>query len=99
MNKPLTIVAHIEASKDQVDLVKSELLKLIEPTRKESGCMQYDLHQDNGKPEILMFYETWETRELWQAHMNSDHLKAFLAATDGAIANFSVNEMSRIGSP
>jgi len=97
MSTTLTIVAHIETNKDKVDLVKSELLKLIEPTCKEQGCIQYDLHQDNGKPEIFLFFENWETRELWQAHMDSAHLKAFLAATDGAIANFSVNEMSRIG--
>ncbi|MEE4379883.1 MAG: hypothetical protein V2J55_20535 [Candidatus Competibacteraceae bacterium] len=33
----------------------------------------------------------------FQAHMDSAQLKAILAATDGAIANFSVNEMGRIG--
>ncbi|MEO1086758.1 MAG: antibiotic biosynthesis monooxygenase, partial [Acidobacteriota bacterium] len=44
MSAPLTIVARIEANADQIDLVKSELLKLIEPTLREEGCLQYDLH-------------------------------------------------------
>ena len=43
----LTIVANIKANPDKIDLVKAELLKLIEITRSEEGCINYDLHQDN----------------------------------------------------
>ncbi len=96
MAKPLTIIARIEAKKNNVDLVKSELLKLIEPTRKEQGCLQYDLYQDNENPAIFIFYENWENRELWQIHMNNENLKAYMDATDGAIENFTLNEMSQI---
>ena len=92
----LTIVARIEAKKDRIDLVKSELLKLIEPTLKETGCIQYELHQDNKNPTVFMFYENWKNRELWQEHMNNPHLAGFLKATAGAIASFTVNEMTKI---
>ena len=93
----LTIVANIHAKADKVDLVKVELLKLIPITRAEEGCIQYDLHQDNENPSHFMFYENWETRELWQTHMNAPHLAAYLAATDGAVESFTLNEMSVIG--
>ncbi len=96
MANTLTIAARIEANKDKIELVKTELLKLIEPTLKEAGCIQYDLHQDNENPGVFLFYEKWESRELWQAHMNAAHLAAFLKATDGAIASFTVNEMTKI---
>lgn len=96
MNKVLTIVARIEAKTEKIELVRSELLKLIEPTRQEEGCLQYDLHQDNEKPELFMFYENWARRELWQVHMNNEHLKTFMEATDGAVKNFTVNELSKI---
>ncbi len=92
----LTIVAHIESKKDKIDLVKSELVKLIEPTRKEEGCLQYDLHQDNDKPETFLFFENWTSRELWQTHMNNENLKAYMEATEGAIENFTLNEMTKI---
>jgi quinol monooxygenase YgiN len=97
MDQPLTIVARIEAEKDKIDLVKAALLKLIEPTRDEQGCLQYDLHQDNDHPEIFLFYENWETRELWQTHMNSDHLNAHKKATEEAIKEVTLHEMTRIG--
>ena len=96
MSKPLTIVARIEAYPDQVELLKTELQKLVEPTLREPGCMQYDLHQDNLDPAIFLFYENWENRELWQAHMNNKHIADFARATDGAIADFSLFEMTRV---
>ena len=97
MNKHLTIVADIKAKSDQVDLVKAELLKLIATTRAEKGCINYDLHQDNENPAHFLFYENWESRELWQAHMGNQHLKDYMAATDGAVAEFTLSEMTRIG--
>ena len=54
----LTIVANITAAANKIDLVKAELGKLIDLTRAEEGCLQYDLHQDNENPAHFMFYET-----------------------------------------
>lgn len=92
----LTIVANIKAKSDKVELVKTELKKLISITRAEEGCINYDLHQDNQNPAHFLFYENWESRELWQAHMNNQHLKDYLEATDGAIEDFTLNEMMHI---
>jgi quinol monooxygenase YgiN len=92
----LTIVAHVTAKVDQQDLVHSELKKLIAPTREEDGCVQYDLHRDNSDPAHFMFYETWDSRELWQQHMGSQHLKDFLTATDGAVEELNVFEMTMV---
>jgi len=93
----LTIVAHIHAEPGKIDLVKSELMKLIDITRAEPGCIQYDLHQDNDDRAHFMFYENWTNRELWQQHMNAPHLAAYGAATEGAIKSFTLHEMSQIG--
>ncbi len=92
----LTIVANITAKDDRIDLVRTELEKLIAITRGEKGCLQYDLHQDNDNPAHFMFYENWTSRELWQAHMNAGHLQDYKAATDGAVEAFTLHEMTRI---
>ncbi|KJZ09275.1 antibiotic biosynthesis monooxygenase [Marinomonas sp. S3726] len=93
----LTIVANIKAHEDKIELVKAELLKLIDITRAEEGCINYDLHQDNENPAHFMFFENWETRELWQTHMGNQHLQDYMAATEGAVVEFTLNEMSHIG--
>ncbi|WP_220720389.1 putative quinol monooxygenase [Agarivorans litoreus] len=92
----LTIVANIKAKADKIELVKAELLKLIDITRAEEGCINYDLHQDNENPAHFVFYENWESRELWQTHMGNTHLAEYMAATEGAVAEFTLNEMTQI---
>lgn len=91
----LTIVANITAKADNIDLVKAELEKMIDITRAEEGCIQYDLHQDNENPAHFLFYENWESRDLWHEHMNSAHLAEYMKATEGAVASFSINEMTK----
>lgn len=93
----ITILANIKTKPDTVDLVKTELLKLIPMTRAEEGCINYDLHQDNDNPTHFVFYENWESRELWQQHMKNQHLEDYMAATEGAVEEFSINEMTGIG--
>jgi quinol monooxygenase YgiN len=96
MSKALTIVATIKAKSDKIDLVKEELKKLIAPTLKEAGCIQYDLHQDNQNPASFLFFENWESRELWQDHMNSTHLAEYASATEGSIESILIQEMSQV---
>lgn len=93
----LTIIARILAKAEKIELVRTELLKLIEATRAEEGCINYDLHQDNENPNLFLFYENWTSRDLWQKHMETAHLAAFKAATDGAIEEIVLNEMTNIG--
>ncbi len=90
----LTIVARILAKAEYRDLVQSELLKLIDVTRAEKGCINYDLHQDNDNPNMFLYYENWETKALWQAHMGNKHLSDYMKATEGAVEEFVVNEMT-----
>ena len=95
-NLSLTIVAKIVAKTEKRELVKTELLKLISITRTENGCINYDLHQDNENENLFLFYENWESRELWQIHMKNAHLAEYLKATDGAVDEFILNEMTII---
>ena len=93
----LTIVARILAKEEKRALVQAELLKLIPITRAEEGCINYDLHQDNENPNLFLFHENWESRKLWQTHMNNAHLAAYMEATEGAVEEFVLHEMTVIG--
>ena len=92
----LIIVAKILAKEGKVDLVKNELLKLIDVTRAEEGCINYDLHEDNENKNLFLFYEKWASRDLWQKHMQNAHLAEYVKATDGAVEEFTLNEMTVI---
>ena len=74
----------------------NDRIKLIAITRKEEGCLQYDLHQDNANPAHFTFYERWTSRALWQTHMNAQHLQDYQAATQAMVETFTLNEMTVI---
>lgn len=93
----LTILAKITAQAGADNAVGAALQKLIAPTRQEAGCIQYDLHQDNDDPSVFVFFEVWETRSLWQDHLNSAHIIAHRAATDGLVAGVEIHELTHIG--
>jgi quinol monooxygenase YgiN len=93
----LTIIASIKVKPGKIDFVKAELEKLIPITRAEVGCINYDLHQDNENPAHFLFYENWQSRELWQAHMGNQHLTDYMTATEGMVEEFTLNEMTHIG--
>lgn len=90
----LTIIANIHAKPDQIEQVKAALLALVPITRAEEGCLDYTLHQNNDNPSHFTFYESWASRELWQQHMEAPHLEAYVAATEGAVNEFTLHEMT-----
>lgn len=92
----LTVVAKVIAKKESIESVKSELLKLIEPTRKEAGCRGYNLHQDNEDPAVFIFYETWDNPACLESHMNTEHFRNYVAAVGNLLAEKVVHKMTRI---
>jgi len=92
----LTVVAKVVAKKESVDTVKNELLKLIEPTRKEDGCIGYNLHQDNEAPAVFIFYETWESPACLDKHMNTDHFKSFVNVVGSLVEEIAIHKMTKI---
>jgi quinol monooxygenase YgiN len=78
MSKLLTVVAHFQAQPGKEDALRQALLALVQPTRAEEGCVQYDLHEENAKPGNFVFYENWKSKEALDLHMASPHFSAFL---------------------
>lgn len=82
MSEQLTVIAHLVARPDKIEDTKAFLMSLIERTRSESGCVDYDLHQDNDNPAEFSFYENWTSREELDRHMEMPYLKELVARTD-----------------
>lgn len=93
----LTLVATITAKAGKADVLKSALLDLVAPTQAEEGCLQYDLHQDNQDPNVFAFLERWTGYDSWHAHMETTHIKAYMALADDLVDAFVVKEMHAIG--
>jgi quinol monooxygenase YgiN len=92
----ITVVAKVVAKPDAIEPVKAELLKLIEPTRQEPGCIEYRLHQDTSDPAVFIFYETWEDLSCLELHTKTGHYTRYVAAVASLIAEKAVHKMTAI---
>ncbi len=92
----VTVVAKLIANSDAVDTVKAELIKMIEPTRREDGCITYRLHQDNDDPSVFVFYETWQDLAYLVQHTQSSHYQAYIAAVGNLISDKVVHKLTEI---
>ena len=79
MGEKLTVVARIRAKPGKESDVKQALLALVEWTRTEPGCINYDLHQSQNDPAQFLFYENWESKEDLEVHAQSPHIQVFRA--------------------
>lgn len=92
----LVVIAKITAVEGQSEPAKAALLELVEPTKKEEGCIQYDFHQDLNNPHLFYAYEIWESMAHLQAHGKSEHIKAMQAKTKDSIVSSELSFLNRI---
>ena len=72
----VVLTATVKARSGQEEAVKEALLSLVEPTRKEPGCLLYNLHQSKTDPTVFLFYEQWASQEALDAHGKTPHMRA-----------------------
>jgi quinol monooxygenase YgiN len=77
--KPVTVVARIKATPGKEAQVREELMSLLGPSRKDDGCINYDLHQGSDNAAQFLFHENWVNRELLDQHLKQPHLQQVLA--------------------
>lgn len=79
----LTVVARMKAKPGLEQRVGELVMALVGPTRKEPGCINYDLYQSLDDRGLFMLYENWTSKKDLDEHLNMPYLKDFLAkATD-----------------
>ncbi|MCU0818454.1 MAG: antibiotic biosynthesis monooxygenase [Beijerinckiaceae bacterium] len=74
------VIATMRIKPGTADAVRAAAAHCLVETRKEPGCLSYDLHQSISDPNCVVFVERWETREHLAAHFETPHLKAWRAA-------------------
>lgn len=77
MKTNLTVIAYIFAKPGEEQRVRTALLSLVEETRKEKGCINYDLHESEDNPAHFVMYENWRSAADLEEHARSAHLRDF----------------------
>jgi len=77
--KPVTLVVTFQARPGKEADLRAMLLGLLAPTRKEAGCINYDLHVVPDDPARFLFYENWTSKVHHGAHDQTPHIRHLLA--------------------
>lgn len=92
------VVARVVARSGRVEELRTLLQGLVEPTRKELGCVTYELLQNKNNPTDFTFVEEWTSEAALDAHLQSPHLQDArvkfpnLAVADPDIRRYTVVE-------
>ena len=69
--KTLRVITHLEAVSGTEEESKSLLLELVEHSRQETGCIKYELLQNNFNAAEFTLVSEWESKAAFQAHLYS----------------------------
>lgn len=62
MAEPLTLIAFLRARARAEEELGRRLAALIEPTLREPGCIDYQLHRSNCDPAVWILYVNWRSQ-------------------------------------
>jgi quinol monooxygenase YgiN len=86
MDNRLRVLAKVSAKVGSVQDVRAILVGLVEPTRREVGCLTYQLLQSRSDPHEFVFVEEWESATAEQVHVSTAHVKEAIAKLAGHLA-------------
>lgn len=77
MKNNYVTIAVLKAKNVKRGKLLDELLKLIKPTCKEEGCLEYILFEDKNQAGIFYMREAFNDYEAFKAHVETEHFKNF----------------------
>jgi len=92
----LNIVAIFTIKPEYHTEFQTEFKKIVEGSRQEDGCIQYDLNQDVKDPNTYVFIETWQSRQAIDIHNTQAHYKQFAKFAEGKVAKKTVHVMKQV---
>jgi len=84
--KTVRVVARITARPEKVEELKILLGGLIETTRREKGCVSYQLLQNKADPTDFTFVEEWESDAAIDSHFGTPHVHEALSKIPTLVA-------------
>ena|SRR2546425_12257246 len=85
-SKNVIVLARVKAKEGMEDRVRLECLALVAPSRKDKGCISYDLHRSTDDPALFIFFENWMSRKHVEKHLEMPHSLAFDKRINGMLA-------------
>ncbi len=83
----VTLIVILRAREGQETLLEAELRALVGPSRKEEGCLTFDLHRSVDTPGAFLLHEVWASRDAHTEHMHTPHFLRWNAGKDALLTS------------
>lgn len=83
----VTLTVVLRSREGQEASLEAELRALVAPTRREEGCLVYELHRAEGLPGTFLLHEVWASREHHNRHTKTAHFLCWSARKDALLAS------------
>jgi quinol monooxygenase YgiN len=74
-NSIIRCVVDVFAKPESVEKVRAVLLKVVEDTRQEDGCLKQKLFENINDKFQFTFIEIWENEDAFEDHLQSEHIR------------------------
>lgn len=71
------LTAIIKVKTEYRNALKTILENMVQKTKKEEACIQYDLHQETDDLNTFVFYEIWKNKKGLETHNQQTYIKEF----------------------
>ncbi len=85
-DKKVTVLAFFKAKPGMEAAVEQAIRALVEPTRQEAGCINYDLHRSSDDSGLFMLYENWVSKKVLDEHLKMPYLKDLIGKAEQILA-------------
>jgi len=92
----VTLIVILRAREGQELLLEAELRALVAPSRREEGCLTYDLHRSADGTGSYLLHEVWASREHHRLHTQTRHFLRWSAGKDALLASRESNFWKKI---
>ena len=98
MDKTIIVIARFKAAQGAETKLKEQLMALLEPSRSDEGCIEYELCQVVDDPARFLFHEIWESKELLEKHLATPHLQLARSKYESLLAEpVEITLLTKIG--
>lgn len=83
----IVLLVKLTAYPGQEKELLDELKLLIEPSRRESGCIKYDLNRDPENNDVVWFVEEWASQADLDKHHQTAHFNRLQERRNALVAS------------
>lgn len=80
------VIARISSKADVAAELRQILTDLVTPSRREPGCLSYELFQDDENPLDFITMEHWTDSSAVEAHLATAHVAEAIAKASSLLA-------------